>query len=326
MGGGYFDDFNRYGYEGSRNARRQHLPPRRETEEERAHRKAYEARKDRDQQGKSSYEREDCQYMERRDDQYERHREDDYPGRSKRDHTHSQSKRRHESDRGRDREGDESSKRLKTTDKSIPDPRPPTAPMIPPIPVELISDSPALQKETDIQAIINRPQYELPPGLARLSSRFPDLFLNGIHFDYDVEPFDEAGVTSKLDTAQEAMTSSIDAVRSEVKKVHNWRKLVHALSKVNKANYLNLMTMESDRGEWDKILKARNDEIDRNEARITDLETENKRLQDELASTTETHFTRESLLQKQVTDAHAAQRKAKSDLLIERQLTQSLVN
>jgi len=77
MGGGYFDDFDRYGYEGSRDARRRHLPPRGETEEERAHRKAQEARRDRDRQGRSSHER---------DDQHERHREDDYPGKSKRDH------------------------------------------------------------------------------------------------------------------------------------------------------------------------------------------------------------------------------------------------
>jgi len=190
MGGGYFDDFDRYGYEGSRDARRRHLPPRGETEEERTHRKAQEARRDRDRPGRSSHER---------DDQHERHREEDYPGKSKRDHSYS--KRRYESDRGKDREGDGSSKRSKTTDRSIPDPHPSTAPSIPAIPVELVSDSPALQKETDIQAIINRPQYKLPPGPPRLSSRFPDLFLNGIHFDYDVEPFEEASVISKLDTA-----------------------------------------------------------------------------------------------------------------------------
>ena len=102
MGRDYFGDFDRYGYEGSRNVRRQHLPPRRETEEERAHRKAYEARKDRGQQGKRSYEQEDRPYTERRDDQHERHREDDYPGRSKRDHPYNQSKRRYDSDRGKD--------------------------------------------------------------------------------------------------------------------------------------------------------------------------------------------------------------------------------
>ena len=267
-GSSYYDDFKRYGKR-SQYGYQSYPPVHRETDEERAARKARERR----------------DYEERFGRPDSRH-----------DSSHRESdslKRKSHDDRGKSHTTDDSSKRAKVIEEPMPVPSEKiTAPTS--------SQSPA-PSPTDIQAIINRPSYQVGPGPATLQRRFPNWCLKGVRFDLDLVPIDKS-----------AMLRNLDAVRTDIERMSSWQKLVDELQRVNRANLEAMLTMENDKTEWQKILKQHDAEMrsiaDYNEK----LEAEVGKLKEELATSSTSYSQRESVLLQQVRDAHAAQRDAEA--------------
>ena len=167
--GSYYDDFKQYGKRGQYDYRR-YLPTYRETDEERAARKAQERR---------SYE----ERYGRGDERYDSsHREGD---------SH---KRKSHDDRGKSHMADDPSKRAKVSEQSVPAISEKTTAHIP-------SQSPAPSR-TDIETIINRPSYQVGPGPATLQSRFPQWCLKGVRFDLDLVPIDKPAMLRNLDAVR----------------------------------------------------------------------------------------------------------------------------
>ena len=266
----YYDNFQRYSSRASGNFDpRRHLQSYKETDEERRVRKA---REQREYEARRAYDRRD------------------YPGQSRRDDDDYQ-KRKSYDDRGKVHESEGPGKKSKSGDKhssSTPAPEPPQTFAQ----IDIASDAPALPK-SDIQTIIKRPPYSIARAPTKLESTFPHWFLRGVRFDLDLTPIDKA-----------PMLQNLDAVRLDIEKLHNWQKLVDELQRVNHLNHDAMLTMENDKAEWDKILKARDDEISSIALHNEELEAKVKKLQDEQVSTAELSKQREEMLQSQVKDAH----------------------
>jgi len=130
--------------------------------------------------------------------------------------------------------------------------------------------------------------------------------LNGVRFDLDLTPIDK-----------DSMLRNLDAVKEDVNRMHNWKKPVDGLQRINRCNYEAMLTMENDKSEWDKILKERDDEISSIAAHNKELENKIKALQDELVTSSNHQNQREEFLKNQVKDAHAAQSAAESKLFTE---------
>src|SRR5574338_131872 len=221
--GSYYNKFQRYG---SREAYdfRSYISAVKETDEERAARKAHERRAHEERRR-----REDEEYYGRRDEQRDPSRRSDDPY-----------KRKSYDDKGKSHTSDDSSKRIRLGEKDISNISEKTTASIPP---HTSSDSPAL-KESDIQTIINRPQYQAGDGPPTLQSRFPNWCLKGVRFDLDLVPIDK-----------QAMLRNLDAVKLDIDRMSQWQKLVDELQRVNHLNLEAMMTMENDKSEWDKWRK-----------------------------------------------------------------------
>lgn len=214
-GGSYYQDFQRYGGRGQYDYRR-YFPSYRESDEERAARKAHERR--------TEEERRERREREERHDSWQRG-----------DDSH---KRKTHDDRGKGHMGEDLSKRARHSEKQAS-----TTPEKVTIPasLDIPSDSPALGK-SDIQTIISRPKFQVGPGTATLQSRFPQWCLKGVRFDLDLVPIDKS-----------AMLRNLDAVKLDIERMSNWQKLVDELQRVNRANIEAMLTMENDKAEWQRV-------------------------------------------------------------------------
>src|SRR5574338_995419 len=288
--GSYFNKFQRYG---SREAYdfRSYIGAMKETDEERAARKAHERRAHEER-----HRREDEEHYGSRDERRDSSRKSDDPY-----------KRKSYDDKGKSHISDDSSKRIRLGEKDTSNISEKTTASIPP---NTSSGSPAL-KESDIQTIINRPQYQAGDGPPTLQSRFPNWCLKGVRFDLDLVPIDKPD-----------MLSSLDVVRFNIERMSQWQKLVDALQRVNRANLEAMLTMENDRAEWDKICKQHNVEMTNIADGYAKLEFEVKKLKEDLASSSASHTQKEEVFQKQVRDAHAAQRDVEMKLEAEQHITE----
>ena len=161
----YYDDFQRYGRRSQYDYRR-YLPSYRESDEERAIRKADERR---------AYEERHRREQERHDPP---HRDDDTQNRKTHD------------ERGKGHMEDSSSKRAKLTEETMPT-----------VSQNVPAQSPAPVR-SDIQTIINRPAYQVGQGPPTLQSRFPQWCLRGVRFDLDLVPIDKSAMLRNLDTVR----------------------------------------------------------------------------------------------------------------------------
>jgi len=100
----------------------------------------------------------------------------------------------------------------------------------------------------------------------------------------------------------------------------NWQRLVDELQRVNRLNQEAMLTMDNDKSEWDKVLKEKDEEISNVAAHNDELQKRIKDLEDQIASSSNSHKQREKILQNQVKDAHAAQVATEGKLLVEQQL------
>ena len=209
--GSYYDDFQRYGRRSQYDFRR-YLPIHRETDEERAARKAQERRA--------------------QEERYERKEKEERHDSSQRgDDSH---KRKSHDDRGKSHIVEDPSKRARHGEKhASTTPEKVTAP----VSLDIPSGSPALGK-TDIQTIISRPKFQVGSGPATLQSRFLHWCLKGVRFDLDLVPIDKP-----------AMLRNLDAVKLDIERMSNWQKLVDELQRVNRANIEAMLTMENDKAE-----------------------------------------------------------------------------
>ena len=264
--GSYYDDFQRYGRRSQYDYRR-YLPSYRESDEERAIRKADERRA----------------YEERRRREQERH---DLPHRD--DDTQ---KRKSHDERGTSHIDDSSSKRARLTEETTPS----ASKHVP-------AQSPAPVR-SDIQAIINRPAYQVGQGPPTLQSRFPQWCLRGVRFDLDLVPLDKS-----------AMVRNLDTVRTDIERMSNWQKLVDELQRVNRANPEAMLTMENDKAELQKTLEQHDAEMRSISSYNEKLEAEVEKLKEELATSSTSYSQKESMLQQQVRDAHASQRAVEDKL------------
>jgi len=269
--GSYYKDFRRYGGRGSYDYK-QYYTDSRETNEQRAARKAEERRR----------------YEERHEGAGTRH--ESFP---RDDDSH---KRKTHDDRGKSHIED-SRKRTKLGEEHVPvtSERPGAS-----VSIDVPSKSPALEGSA-IQTLLNRPSYHVERGPPTLQSRFPNWCLRGVRFDLDLVPIDK-----------EAMYRNLDAVKLDIDRMSGWQKLVDELQRVNRANIEAMLTMENDKSEWQKILDQHNAEMKEIAEYNEKLEAEVKQLKDDLVSSTNTYTQREEVLQKQVRDAHASQRDAEA--------------
>ena len=122
-----------------------------------------------------------------------------------------------------------------------------------------------------------------------------------MRFDLDLVPIDKP-----------AMLRNLDAVRLDIEKMSNWQKLVDELQRVNRANIEAMLTMENDKAEWQKVLEQHDTEMRSITTYNEKLEAEVGKLKEELATSSASYSQRESVLQQQVRDAHAAQRDAEA--------------
>ena len=150
---------------------RRHISARRETDEERAARKARE---------RQSYE----ERYGRQDDRHDSSQRDD-----------DSHKRKSHDDRGKSHITEDPSNRAKLDDKSSSE--------LPAafVSLDIPSRSPAL-KRTDIQSIINRPPYQVEKPPTALQSRFPHWCLKGVRFDLDLVPVDKQAMLRNLDAVK----------------------------------------------------------------------------------------------------------------------------
>src|SRR5574338_5500 len=82
-----------------------------------------------------------------------------------------------------------------------------------------------------------------------------------------------------------------------------------------------MMTMENDKSEWDKWRKQHDSEMKSISDGYVKLEAEVERLKKELATSSTSYSQKEEMLQKQVRDAHAAQRDTEVKLEAEQHVT-----
>lgn len=266
--GSYYDDFQQYGRRGQYDYRR-YLPTHRETDEERAARKAQERRAYEERYG-------------RRDEQHDSSRRGD-----------DSHKRKTYDDRGKSHDIGDPSKRARLDEKTASATLEKAAALTS---LKIPSKSPALEG-ADIQTLLGRPSYQVERGPPTLQSRFPHWCLKGVRFDLDLVPIDK-----------EAMLRNLDTVKLDIERMSGWQKLVDELQRVNRANLEAMLTMENDKSEWQKILDQHNTEM-KNIAEYNEkLEAEVEKLKHELATSSTSYTQKEEVLQKQVRDAHAAQR------------------
>ena len=270
--GSYYKDFQRYGGRGNYDYRRYLTGPR-ETDEQRAARKARERR----------------EYEERHERVDVRHESS-----SRGDDSH---KRKTHDGRGKSHIVEDPSKRAKPSEKHA---SAISEKFDAPISIDIPSKSPALEGSA-IQTLLNRPSYRVERGPPTLQSRFPNWCLKGVRFDLDLVPIDK-----------EAMYQNLDAVRLDIERMSGWQKLVDELQRVNRANIEAMLTMENDKSEWQKILDQHNIEMKNITEYNEKLEAEVKQLKDDLTTSSNTYTQREEVLQKQVRDAHAGQRDAEA--------------
>jgi hypothetical protein len=287
-GGSYYQDFQRYGGRGQYNYGR-YFSSYRESDEERAARKARERRD-----------------AEERRDRRDRDEHRDSPQRG--DDSH---KRKSHDDRGKGHVVEDSSKRARYGERhASTTPDKPTAPA----PLDISSDSPALGKE-DIQTIISRPKFQVGPGPATLQSRFPQWCLKGVRFDLDLVPIDKP-----------AMLRNLDAVKLDIERMSNWQKLVDELQRVNRANLEAMLTMENDKAEWQKVLEQHDTEMRNITSYNEELEAKVEKLKDELAASSTSYSQKEEVLLKQVRDAHASQRDAEDRLEVQKRISEGYIS
>ena len=279
--GSYYDSFQRHGGRGSYDFRR-YLGDQRETDEERAQRKAQEKWDYEQRQRRRDADRYDSSYRS-----YDSHKRKSYD------------------DKGKTHITDESSKRSKPSDASVISEKTDA-----PIPSDTPAGSPPLKK-TDIQTIISRPQYQVKDGPPTLQSRFPNWCLKGVRFDLDLVPIDK-----------QDMLKSLDAVRLNIERMSQWQKLVDELQRVNHMNLENMLTLENDKAEWDKWCKQHDAEMTNIADDNARLESEVNQLKENLASSSASHTQKEEVFQKQVRGAHAAQRDAEIKLEAEQHITE----
>ena len=117
-----------------------------------------------------------------------------------------------------------------------------------------------------------------------------------MRFDLDLVPIDKP-----------AMLRNLDAVRLDIERMSNWKKLVDEFQKVNRANIEAMLTMENDKAEWQKVLEQHDTEMRSITTYNEELEAKVEELKQEFATSSTTYTQKEEVLQKQVRDAHAAQ-------------------
>ena len=132
-----------------------------------------------------------------------------------------------------------------------------------------------------------------------------------MRFDLDLVPIDK-----------QAMLRNHDAVRLDIERISQWKKLVDELQRVNHMNLENMLTLENDKAEWDKWCKQHDAEMTSIADDNARLESEVKRLKEDLASSSASHTQKEEVFQKQVRDAHAAQRDVEMKLAAEQHINE----